>query len=443
MMNSSEHYNKLEELFKRIEASKINKKAFIESYISTLGLFDTDFPYYRQLNNLILLAYRWAELHGIKDFDLARDLDKLPRLLRMKIIKVYTRAVNYRITTFDSSKKLFFSVDLYVPKKKLKEEIEELSLDEIVPRWATSTPTIIGVVSGFLGTGKTDFSLKIAELFLRKGYVKYIITNIKPIETHPDFRKFKGRYIEVSTLSELIVKLYELKDVPKIFILDEAAIHISNRRAMSKLNLIMNNLMRLFRKLKTHYIVTTQDFGSIDKAVREAANLLIYKETRDKAYVQELFELPAKEYYLVDIRGTTIPFDTTDVADFQIDIDTDTFSQALRIIAQDQGVDNLKNLLYASGAGGQITELKRELYETILKLGEFTYQDVMDILDINYKTLVDYVNKLTDRNILRKVRQGKNVFFELTEEGRRKLELILEKGSEHVLYSLENTEEVV
>lgn len=461
----------LEELFTRIEASKRNKKAFINSFISTLGLFDTDFPFYHKLKPLIIMAYRWAEKHGIKDFYLERDFEKLPYLLRMKILDIYLSGINYRLSTYDSNKKLFYDIDLMVPRMKvIKSDIKEITLYGFVNMLMELNTTLVITITGWLGSGKTDFALNIAQHMLDQGYIDYIITNIGVFETHPDWKLYEGRYIEVSKLSDIILTLYEYKDAAKVLVIDEAAIHLTKRLAMSKTNITMNALRMLFRKLHTHVIYTSQTFEKLDKDIRDDTIFEIRKFMgyADKALVRFLkgklistliFELEDDEeklnefakrleklpnkFYLTNIYGTEIPFNSEDVADLEPDLDLNTFHRVLSLIAENAPVEQLRNLLHkTSGTDGQITELKRELYEIILKLGAFTYQDVMDILNINYKTLTDYVNKLTDRNILRKIRQGRNVFFELTNEGRRKLELILETGSENVVLS-QKVEEVV
>jgi predicted transcriptional regulator len=179
--------------------------------------------------------------------------------------------------------------------------------------------------------------LKIAEWFYRAGAVDYIISNIGLSGSSI----YDNVYYEISTLSELLVFMYEHKGENKIFIFDEAGIHVSHRRAMKSNNMLMMNLSKLIRKLKCHMFLITQDSKGVDKALRELATLFIHKDTKTTAQVIECLG-ERETYNIAGITATSIPYDTNDMADFVFDLTVDDMSDVMKLISSNPSVSKFR-----------------------------------------------------------------------------------------------------
>jgi hypothetical protein len=220
-------------------------------------------------------------------------------------------------------------VDLHSKHINIKDVLETVNVEDVISRWTKHI--MLAIVSGYMGTGKTDFSLKIAEWMWKHGEIRYIISNIGTTSTNSKYSPF---YFEISTLSELILLMYKYKDSKKIFIFDEASIHISHRRAMSSNNISIINLAKLIRKLNTHFVLISQRAGGIDKDLKELATLWMHKESKQKVFVKELFGEEVKTYYIDKVEKTEISFDTNDPADFIFDIHAEDITKIMRIISK-------------------------------------------------------------------------------------------------------------
>jgi predicted transcriptional regulator len=197
------------------------------------------------------------------------------------------------------------------------------------------------VVSGYMGTRKTDFSLKMGEWLWLKD-TRYIIGNIGVNIKDSIYSPY---YFEVATLSELLKIIYRYKDSNKAFIFDEASIHISHRRAMSSKNNAITHLVKLIRKLKCHFVIISQRAEGIDKDLRELMTLHIHKESKTRALVREMFGEKPETYYIDCIEKTKIHFDTLDTADFEIDILSEDIPKIMHLISKNPSYEEFEQYI--------------------------------------------------------------------------------------------------
>ena len=319
-------------ILKRIEFGKQEFKEKYQNILNPLGVYEVEADEYPALQKVIRMCDIYFKKHGITEF----DINRLPAKLKQMLITKYYQAVNDRVNTLSEESKIFFMIDTKSKTFKVDDKTEIKQIDEVCKKW--SEYIILGIISGYMGKGKTDFSLKIAEWFYKAGAVDYIISNIGLSGSSI----YDNVYYEISTLSELLVFLYEHKDNNKIFIFDEAGIHVSHRRAMKSNNILLMNLSKLIRKLKCHMFLITQDSKGVDKSLRELATLYIHKDTKTTAQITEC--MGEREIYnIAGITATNINYDTNDMADFVFDLTVDDMTEVMKLISSNPSVSTFKN----------------------------------------------------------------------------------------------------
>jgi len=181
--------------------------------------------------------------------------------------------------------------------KQEVEEIEPASLPPDLYRLMNHSSAIV-IIDGARDSGKTDFSLNIAEGALNDGCISSIATNIisedsrlKSITNFPDldyYLKFgKGR---------------------KLFILDEAGESLSKTRWMSALSVKMLGTAQLIRHYNGRLIFIAPSSDFILKYLQHPnlKDCVITKKTREIAKVKNYITKSA--YTLYDIPPTNIKF---------------------------------------------------------------------------------------------------------------------------------------
>jgi len=148
-------------------------------------------------------------------------------------------------------------------------------------------------------TGKTDFALSIAEKLLNLDLVEEIASNIDTFGTYP--------YIH--DLVSLKYWLEKDKKV-KLYILDEANIHLPSRRAMSNKSVEIIQVFPEISKAHARLIIVGQQLSSLDSElkshrdwVKGAFEKLSLKSVRVKS------NLLPKTYIFRNIPKTSIEFD--------------------------------------------------------------------------------------------------------------------------------------
>ena len=127
-----------------------------------------------------------------------------------------------------------------------------------------SEPAIIIVGSyeegdrGIWKTGKTDFALKLSEDLMDLGIINEVSTNIDT----------SGDYKYISDLQTLKYWLHRNKET-KLYIFDEANIHLPSRRAMSNKSVDIIQLFPEISKARAKMIVIGQKVSSLDSELRK------------------------------------------------------------------------------------------------------------------------------------------------------------------------------
>ncbi len=167
-------------------------------------------------------------------------------------------------------------------------------------------PAPIVFVTGRFGHGKTDFSLLIAETLLKYDKIKRVGTNITT--NHPDF--------------DLITNLLKLKrwlrstKGDKLFILDEAGIHIDTRHALSKLNREIRHTAFLLRKFDGKFVLVSQRSKDLDSTFRDTSIWLATFHKLNKKTVRVYGNPLPRPITIFDVPRTSIRFNTKDIAPF-------------------------------------------------------------------------------------------------------------------------------
>lgn len=173
-------------------------------------------------------------------------------------------------------------------------------------------------ITGEWKSGKTDFALFLAQLLLRLGLIKKIATNIRTdnpaftfIDNYPALKKW----------------LYADHE-PKLVILDEAAIHVHKRRAMSKLNVMLLKLLPEISKSRARLIFITHSLNVIDSGLLDPIWYRgeIQKITLKTAVIRSPL-LPGGEMHLFNIPRTTVKFDPYEFAPFKLEPEKSPFGQ--------------------------------------------------------------------------------------------------------------------
>ena len=178
--------------------------------------------------------------------------------------------------------------------------------DQILKR-IFSIPTMV-LIAGDWKTGKTDFALLIAERLLELGIVKKCASNIETKDPRIEF---------VSSLERLKQWLY-IDKARKLYILDEAGVHIPRRTPMKEKNVQAIQLLPEISKAHARLIVVAQDPDGIDSQFLNPVwlkALFVKDSLKNARLISDLFETVVK---LNDIPKTTIPFDPYAIAPFAL-----------------------------------------------------------------------------------------------------------------------------
>ncbi len=448
-----------EKLLKRVEFGKYALKKKFENILSQLGVYEIEDKDYVKFQKIIFLCEKYFEKHNIKD----RDINKLPNRLKRILVSNFYKSINKRISTLSEESKIFFMIDMHAKHIGIKESIETKDIKDVISAWTEYI--MLAIVSGYMGTGKTDFSLKIAEWLWKYGGVKYVISNIGATIKDSKYAPF---YFEVSRLSELILLMYRYKDSKKVFIFDEASIHISHRRAMSEGNISIINLAKLIRKLNTHFILITQRAEGVDKDLRELATLWLHKEKKDRVFVKELFGAEQNTYYIDNVEKTEIEFDTNDPADFIFDIGINDILKIMQLISKnvpyeefEQYINELVNknnnnskkqkpneylnnntntpnekpnkyikenekpnesphniYKYQSEARSKKTNIYDDILKYIYDNEDVKLQDLMKFIGKSKTRTYEIICDLCKKGLVYRNGKGKNTYYKLTEAGK-------------------------
>jgi len=194
------------------------------------------------------------------------------------------------------------------------------------------------LIGGIWKTGKTDFALYISEVLLKLGIIREVSSNIYT----------EGYYPQITDLVSLREWLYA-SNRRKLFILDEANVHLPSRRAMSGKNVEIVRLLGEVSKAHARIIIIAQELLRVDKEFLNPTWVrgVFIKKTLKKAHL--ISDLLPKEFVFKNIPPTTIPFDPYAVAPFTEKPTTPTL----------QFKDRQLNLLWDYAQGMHKSEIER------------------------------------------------------------------------------------
>ncbi|MEM3629109.1 MAG: hypothetical protein QXE06_07035 [Candidatus Bathyarchaeia archaeon] len=178
--------------------------------------------------------------------------------------------------------------------------------DQILKR-IFSVPTMVLIV-GDWKTGKTDFALLIAERLLELEIVKKVASNIETKDPRITF---------ISSLERLKQWLH-MDKIRKLYILDEAGVHIPRRTPMKEKNVQAIQLLPEISKAHARLIVVAQDPDGIDSQFLNPVwckAIFVKDSLKNARLISDQFETVIK---LNDIPQTTIAFDPYAIAPFTL-----------------------------------------------------------------------------------------------------------------------------
>ena len=193
---------------------------------------------------------------------------------------------------------------------QLVQQLSQKFVDIILHLFLRQTSSCI-LILGRRESGKTDFSLLIAEILATKGIIKNFATNVKiysspfPVE-------------RITNLDDLRFWCENTRG-KKLFILDEAGKSLRRRTPMSSLNVKLLDNLQILRKYKLSIIFIAPHEKYIDSAA-------LGSDIVDAVFIKPNYKNPKIALYddwmegttltLTNIPRTSIKFDTWDVAPF-------------------------------------------------------------------------------------------------------------------------------
>jgi len=174
-------------------------------------------------------------------------------------------------------------------------------------------PATMVLIVGDWKTGKTDFSLLLAERMLKLGIVEKVASNI---ETKSDMIKFIS---DLPTLKEWLFG----DNSRKLYIFDEAGLHVHRRRSMSAKNIAIVTLMPEISKAHARLIMILHNVEGFDKELTSTVWCKGLIEKDNKYHVRFISltkPFPNGEFSMefYPIPKTNIPFDPYALAPFQL-----------------------------------------------------------------------------------------------------------------------------
>ena len=221
--------------------------------------------------------------------------------------------------------------------------------------------------SGLMGSGKTDFALRISEMLLGNGFV--VITNIR---CPGAARIVKGEYTPgiidnlymVTRMTDLLLQLIEMRRDGKnvVIVFDETSIFYNRQSANTRENIAIGVFLRLIRKFAGSCIFIEQ----LEHGLASIANNLtvsrFHKISQKKLQYSTSTLESNYNLFLKNTPKTNIEFDTLDLAGFSLDINFKKMLERIDIDAESKMddikryIENLRDKLSSTNNVVQIEE---------------------------------------------------------------------------------------
>lgn len=220
-------------------------------------------------------------------------------------------------------------------------------LDDLVIKLFNHGISVCLVIFGRRETGKTDFSLLIAEVLKKHGILRYFASNIK-IDSSPFLIEHITNLQDLESWASRVESTGELSK--KLFILDEAGKSLRRRTPMAKLNIELLDKLQTLRKYKLSLIMIAPADKYIDSASMgsDVLDAIIVKPEFKNPKVALWHDiLDDQELWLEEIPKTNVKFDTWDIAPFVLR------ATSIRPVFKDREL----GLLWDFGHGKTVKEL--------------------------------------------------------------------------------------
>ena len=180
---------------------------------------------------------------------------------------------------------------------------------------------ILATVSGVMGTGKTDFTLFIAEQLLKTEEVTFhVVTNIwldaETLTKNPALH-FRA------DMRSLLLKLCECVQMSghSVLAMDETAMFFSRREPNKKMNIQFEKFIRLIRKYSASMLLIDQMREGLPNAALELRTVVYHKEGKKKLHYSSNMGDRNYNLYLKGIPRTSLGFDTMHMGYFDFNVD--------------------------------------------------------------------------------------------------------------------------
>ena len=221
--------------------------------------------------------------------------------------------------------------------------------------------------TGLMGSGKTDFALRISEMLLDNGFI--VITNIRCSEAT---KIVKGDIIPgtidnlymVTRMTDLLLQLIEMRRDGKnvVIVFDETSIFYNRQSANTRENIAIGVFLRLIRKFAGSCIFIEQ----LEHGLASIANNLtvsrFHKISQKKLQYSTSTLESNYNLFLKNTPKTNIEFDTLDLAGFSLDINFKKMLERIDIDAESKMddikryIENLRDKLSSTNNVVQIEE---------------------------------------------------------------------------------------
>jgi hypothetical protein len=231
-------------------------------------------------------------------------------------------------------------------------------------------------ITGRFGSGKTDFSLLIAEILLKNHVIQKFGSNIKVLD-HKGYD-----YTHITNLVSLKEWLYP-KHIHKLFILDEAGINVDRRNPLGKLNRQIRYLGFLLRKFRGKLIFISQRSKDIESTFADTDIWLATFKKFSKTEAILISNVYVDPIHFYDIPRTSLDFDTYDVALFTSEPDyTDLEAKTLERKILYEWLEHGNYGKIAKAYGLHIQQVKRMILNEVKALTQarFMSEEPLEIM---------------------------------------------------------------
>jgi len=245
-----------------------------------------------------------------------------------------------------------------------------MNLNGILKKIFKDDPAPTVIIHGKKFTGKTDFSLALGEKCLELGYVQEVGTNIKT-----------DKFSQIDSYVKL-KKWLRSTTKSKLFIFDEAGVHLHARRSMSKANVNFLKLAHLIRKYRCKWILITVRFKDLDPGLRDPEICTAIIEKLGKKVAKIYITSEEKIYIVTDIPRTKIMFDTYQIAEFSFEEEEEEIPEniledkeiyAAFLYAKTGRLDVVRKTLELGSFSTAKTYIRRGIIKALLKI--YTLQE--------------------------------------------------------------------